>query len=55
MNDSEDVSLIQLASIESLQLLNKAISELCKKITILTDERDEYRRKWLEISKTIKD
>jgi len=45
---SKDTGLIQLASLQSLSTLNEAISELCKKIAILEDERDEYRRKWLE-------
>ena len=46
-----ETSLIQLASIQSLSTLNEAINKLCKKIAILEDERNEYRRKWLEAVK----
>jgi len=49
----EDTSLLQLESIEALSLLNDNLSELCKKIVILIDERDEYKRKWLEAINTI--
>jgi len=45
---SKDVGLIQLAGLQSLSTLNEVLSELCTKIAILEDERDEYRRKWLE-------
>lgn len=43
-----DTGLIQLATMQSLSTINEAVSELCKKIVILEDERNEYRRKWLE-------
>jgi len=45
---SKETGLIQLASLQSLSTINEAISKLCKQIVILEDERDEYRRKWLE-------
>jgi hypothetical protein len=48
---NRDIGLIQLASLQSLSTLNEAISKLCEQISILEDERDEYRRKWLEATK----
>jgi len=50
-----DTGLIRLASLQSLSTLNEAISELCTKVTILEDERDEYKRKWLAATKCVND
>jgi len=48
---SKETGLIQFASLQSLSTLNEAISKLCEEIAILEDERDEYKRKWLEAVK----
>jgi len=48
---SKDTGLLQLAGMQSLSTLNEVLSELTKQIEILKDERDEYRRKWLESTK----
>ena len=45
---TEDISLIQFASLQSLSTLNEAIGKLCEHIAILEDEKEEYRRKWLQ-------
>jgi len=45
---SKDAGLIQLASIQALQVLNEAVNELSKQVVVLENERDEYRRKWLD-------
>jgi len=39
--------LTQLAGLQALSTLNEVLSEMSKRIAILEDERDEYRRKWL--------
>jgi hypothetical protein len=48
---SKDTGLIQLAGLQALATLNDVISELSTTIVVLKDERDEYRRKWLEATK----
>lgn len=39
-----------LKAFEALEYLRETINVLTQEIVILKDERDEYRRKWLEES-----
>ena len=48
---SKNTDLIQLAGLHSLSTLNEVLSKLGEQVAILEDERDEYRRKWLEATK----
>jgi uncharacterized protein YhaN len=50
---SKDTGLIQLAGMQSLSTLNDVLKELTQQVEILRDERDEYRRKWLEAIDTV--
>jgi len=43
-----DASLVQLAAMQSLSNINEAINALATELAVIKDERDEYRRKWLE-------
>ena len=44
----EDLAKVNLFSLQAIEYLRDTLSNLLKEIAILKDERDEYRRKWLE-------
>lgn len=44
-----------LKAFEALEYLRETINVLAQEIVILKDERDEYRRKWLELINSRKD
>jgi len=41
-------SNLQFAGMRSLQNISEVINQLSMQISILEDERDEYKRKWLD-------
>ena len=45
---SIESSNLQLAGMQSLQNISEVINQLSIQIAILEDERDEYKRKWLD-------
>ena len=47
MNENE-LGKLNLFSLQALEYLRDSLTKLLKEIVILKDERDEYRRKWLE-------
>lgn len=51
----QELSNGTLKAFEALEYLRETINVLTKEIVILKDERDEYRRKWLESINNIKD
>jgi len=46
--DEKELSELNLFSLQALEYLRDSLTKLLKEIVILKDERDEYRRKWLE-------
>ena len=45
----EELSKINLFSLQGLEYLRESLTKIIQEIVILKDERDEYRRKWLEL------
>ena len=46
----EELSKINLFGLQGLEYLRESLTKLLQEIIILKDERDEYRRKWLELA-----
>jgi len=47
----EELEEINIFSLQGLEYLRDALTKLLQEIIILKDERDEYKRKWLEATK----
>lgn len=45
----KELAEINLFSLQGLEFLRDSISKLCLEIVVIKDERDEYKRKWLEL------
>jgi len=45
----QELSVGTLKVFEALEYLRKTVNALTQEIVILTDERDEYKRKWKEL------